>query len=105
MTLNEFREATKGFDGNLEIMIDSSSNPLWYFVTRSRDNDGAACLFLMDKSGIDLSAEIDAAVEALGIEEACLYLRKNGVTLDDILYHGNDEDLYEEARKYFKEEE
>ena len=104
MTLNEFREATKGFDGNLEIMIDSSDNPLWYFESKSRMGDGTACLYLVDKSGIDLSHEIDAAVEALGVKEAVKYLRKNGVTLDDILYYGNDEDLYEEIKQYFKED-
>lgn len=96
MTLKEFREATKNVDENAILMINANGNPLWYFVERPRSGDDANSLFLMDKSGIDLNSEIEAALYALGKPEAIKYLLKNGVTLDELKNYS--EELYTSAK-------
>ena len=98
MTLREFREATKDVDENVELMVDATENPVWYVVKKPRRfSDNAPSLYLMDKSGIDLDSEIDAALKALGEEIAIHYLLRNGVTLEEIKSYS--ENLYITAKE------
>lgn len=101
MTLKEFREATKDVDENVILMIDAVENPVWYLVEKPRRfTDGKPSLYLMDKSGMDLHAEIDAALENLSMSEAISYLFKNGVTLEELKDFS--EELFERAKAYMK---
>ena len=101
MTLKEFRETTKDIDENAEIIIDAVGNPVWYIVEKPRrSDDGQKYIYLMDKSGIDLEAEIEAALDAIGEDKTIQYLIKNGVTLDEMKSFS--EELYESAKEQMR---
>ena len=98
MTLGQFREATKDMNDDVDLILDANGNPVWYLVEKPRQNDKILCL--MDKSGMDLGAEIDAASEHFGITDKLFaYLKKNGVTLDEIKSVAND--LYDKALDFY----
>ena len=98
MTLKEFREATKNVDENAVLINDVNGNPIWYLVERPFGKDDIPSICMIDKSGMDLHAEIDAALEALGETDVIPYLIRNGVTLEEIKKF--DEHLYEVAKNF-----
>lgn len=95
MTVGELKKSLERVSDDTIVMIDAVGNPVWYVVEKTGWSDGNNLLVLMDKSGIDLHAEIDAAVTELGATAAIKYLQKNGVTLNELKEF--DETLYELA--------